>query len=215
MPDPTPIEQIEAALADLIDAYADLRGEYLTNAHDEHRKALEVEIAALCTAAQLVRKHRDDVSWLALPSWRWHEWEARKRGITERLDAAADLLRNGATLTNAAKISSPESTTGAAVRATTYTVSCLPEDHDDLCVWSVFVEYAGRGRWAVRRMKRCYDIDGEWDWESIPSERTEEWLARFRFDLDTALDIARRVAPTIRVNGRTAQDILAQEANRA
>lgn len=99
----------------------------------------------------------------------------------------------------------------AAVRATTYTVSCLPEGHDDLYVWAVFVEFTGRG-WAVRRMKRCYDIDGEWDWESIPSERTEEWLARFRFDLDTALDIARRVAPTIRVNGRTARDILAWEA---
>ncbi|WP_280381028.1 hypothetical protein [Nocardia wallacei] len=93
MPDPTPIEQIEAALADMLDAYADLRGEYLTNAHDEHRKPLEIEIAALRSAATLVREHRDETAGMGVPSWRWHEWEARKRGITERLNAAAELLR--------------------------------------------------------------------------------------------------------------------------
>ncbi|MBF6213735.1 hypothetical protein IU487_22215 [Nocardia puris] len=89
-----------------------------------------------------------------------------------------------------------------------YTVSCLPEDHPELAHFTVDVEYRGRGRWAVARYKRCYDADGREDWEPIPSERTDEWLDRHRHDLDAALDIARRVAPTLTVNGHTVADVL-------
>lgn len=94
------------------------------------------------------------------------------------------------------------------VHITKYLVSCLPLDDINTLTWSVNVEYAGNGRWAVRRMKRCYDIDGVQDWEPIPSEREDEWLDRYRFDLDTALDVARRVAPTIVVNGLTPAQVL-------
>ncbi|MCM6776262.1 hypothetical protein NDR87_18790 [Nocardia sp. CDC159] len=101
------------------------------------------------------------------------------------------------------------------VHASRYTVTCLPIDHFEAHLFSVHVEYTGRGRWAVRRLKRCYDINGKPDWESIPSERTDEWLDRFRFDRDTALAVARRVAPTLIVNGTTVPRALARIAAEA
>ncbi|AHH16568.1 hypothetical protein NONO_c17680 [Nocardia nova SH22a] len=102
------------------------------------------------------------------------------------------------------------------VTVTRYDVSCLPQDDINALSYTVHVEYAGYGRWAVRRMQRCYDIDGREDWEPIPSEREDEWLARFRHDLPTALEIAKRAAPLIRVNGHSVADVLAfiEEANR-
>lgn len=96
------------------------------------------------------------------------------------------------------------------VTATEYSVSCLPLDDINSIEFTLTVEYRGRGKWAVTRLKRCYDIDGNADWEPIPSERQDEWLARYRHDLDTALRIAREVAPTLR-NGRvTVADVLAE-----
>jgi hypothetical protein len=68
------------------------------------------------------------------------------------------------------------------------------------------------GTWAVRLRGRCLGADGEWDWEHIPSERTDEWLHSHRFDLETALKLAVEVAPTITVNGYTVADALAEEA---
>lgn len=96
--------------------------------------------------------------------------------------------------------------------ATRYEVSCLPEDHDERSYMSVSVEYRGHGKWAASRMKRCYDIDGNPDWEPTPSSREDEWLARFRFDLDTALAVAKKVAPTLKLNRLSVADILAQDA---
>jgi hypothetical protein len=99
------------------------------------------------------------------------------------------------------------------VHVTKYLVSCLPLDSGNAAIWGVDVEYAGRGRWAVRqRGHSCYDIDGNTSWEPIPSEREDEWLDRHRFDLDTALELARKVAPTIVVNGLTPAQVLERHA---
>lgn len=50
----------------------------------------------------------------------------------------------------------------------------------------------GKPRWAVVFDSLCLATNGEeWDWEPMPSSRTDEWLARFRFtDLDAALALA-------------------------
>jgi hypothetical protein len=96
--------------------------------------------------------------------------------------------------------------------ATTHSVSCLPIDHDHAFEYTVLVEYAGHDKWAVRRFKRCYNAAGEADWESTSSERTAEWLAEFRHDFDTAMEIARKVAPTLRSNGVSVREVI--EADR-
>lgn len=89
-------------------------------------------------------------------------------------------------------------------KPTTFTVCAVPETVRDWDIFAITVEETAPGRWAVRRGKRCLDRDGVWEWEPIPSERDADLLARCRFDLDTALDMARRAAPELKSNGITA-----------
>jgi hypothetical protein len=91
---------------------------------------------------------------------------------------------------------------------TEFTVSCLPPDHRDRHYLEVTVGYRGGDRWAVLDGRQCLGSDGEWDWESIPSERTDEWLATHRFDLETALGLAAQHAPKLTVNGLSVADVL-------
>lgn len=100
------------------------------------------------------------------------------------------------------------------VQVTEYTVSVLPEDDVNASSYAITVAYRGRGLWAVSRHRQCLGKDGEWDWESLPSERTDEWLAEHRFDVDTALRLAKEAAPHIVVNGFTVADVLARAVTR-
>lgn len=113
----------------------------------------------------------------------------------------------------------------AYVRATQYSIGCLPDDPLDGSSWDLHVEFTGAHRfgeprpadqqWAVRmRGHWCLSRDGKWDMESIPSERTDEWLAEHRFDLETALRLAKEHAPHVTVNGLTAAGLLAWRAQR-
>jgi hypothetical protein len=96
------------------------------------------------------------------------------------------------------------------VLATSYTVSCLPYDDINSSSFSIKIDYAGHGRWAVRfDGSRCLDANGRWDWESIPSERTDEWFTTHRFELDMALRLAKEQAPLVKVNGRNVEQVLA------
>jgi hypothetical protein len=88
---------------------------------------------------------------------------------------------------------------------TAYTVCAVPETVEEWEIFAITVERTAPGRWAIRRRSRCLDRDGAWVHESIPSERSDDFLERCRFDLDTALDMARQVAPTLRSNGITAE----------
>ncbi|MEU6057959.1 hypothetical protein [Streptomyces sp. NPDC047097] len=92
------------------------------------------------------------------------------------------------------------------VQATRYEVSILPAGDINYSVFVLAVEWRGGDRWAVVRHRECLAADGNWSWESLPSEREDEWLAKHRFDLDTALALAREHAPRIWVNGHTALD---------
>ncbi|MGW3545875.1 hypothetical protein ACWDNI_35780 [Nocardia niigatensis] len=92
---------------------------------------------------------------------------------------------------------------------TRYDVSCLPRDHQEWGLFSVSVEQRSPDRWAVKHFSNCYDIDGNPSYESLPSERRDEWLERYRHDLDTALALAKRIAPKIRINGFSVADALA------
>jgi hypothetical protein len=93
------------------------------------------------------------------------------------------------------------------VQATRYEVSLFPIDDINRSAFTINVEYRGRDLWAVARHRQCLNANGEWSWESIPSEREDEWLTEHRFDLDTAQELAKQAAPTLTVNGRTALEI--------
>jgi hypothetical protein len=96
------------------------------------------------------------------------------------------------------------------VQITGYLVSCLPLDHIDASAFSVTVEWRGHDRWAVCRFRECFAADGTWSWESVPSEREDEWLATHRFDWDTAMVLATKACQNLTVNGITVQDVLAR-----
>lgn len=98
--------------------------------------------------------------------------------------------------------------------ATQYTVSLLPETDINHLTYAITVDYRGHGQWAITRGRECLSRDGGWDWEPIPSERDDDWLAEHRFDLGTALRLAKNAAPGVVVNGRTAAEALARSTAR-
>lgn len=100
------------------------------------------------------------------------------------------------------------------VEATRYTVSAVPEGNVNRYHYEIHVEYRGPNSWAVVRMGFCLGADGEWDYESIPSERRDEWLATHRFPLERALELAKAAAPDITVNGWTVAQAIAAGADR-
>lgn len=102
----------------------------------------------------------------------------------------------------------------AAVRVTRYEVCCLPPDHIEAPHFTITVEWRGGDLWAVCRFKECLGTDGVWDWEPSPSNRTDEWKNAHRFDLDSALALAKDAAPEMTVNGYTVADVLQMEARR-
>ncbi len=87
-------------------------------------------------------------------------------------------------------------------------MSCLPLDGTERSwggVFTVHVQWSAVGDlWAVRANGRVYDAAGVELYEPIPSERDDEFLARFRHDLNTALAVAAVVAPKITINGTMA-----------
>lgn len=101
---------------------------------------------------------------------------------------------------------------GVWARVRSYDVSVWPDDIEciDSETWKLTVEYRGHGKWAIVRGRSCLGSNGEWDWEMRPSEREDEWLAAHRFPLAEALDLARRHAPAVKINGMTAVEVLAR-----
>lgn len=94
------------------------------------------------------------------------------------------------------------------VDVTQYTVSLFPRDSIDGSVFDVRVEYRGYDRWAILRGAACLSRSGRWEYERLPSSRGEKWLAEHRFERAEALALACRVAPDVRINGRTALEAL-------
>lgn len=88
-------------------------------------------------------------------------------------------------------------------------VSVLPADHIDRIHFQLTVEYRGRDLYAVMHMRMCLGADGEWDFEPIPSERDDEWLATHRFPHAVTLGLAVKHCPDITVNGHTAREVAA------
>ena len=105
----------------------------------------------------------------------------------------------------------------ARVTVTSYEVSIWPEDCSgmDSAMYCCSVTHSGYGNWSVRRGSASSDapvlgIDGQWHHERLPSERTKRELAEHRFDLETALKLAREMAPRVTINGQTAEEALAR-----
>lgn len=96
--------------------------------------------------------------------------------------------------------------TGPTVRVARYVVSCVPDDFRDAYQFDVAVEERWPSGWAVLWAGYCLGEDGEWDFEPLPSSRTDEWKATHRFSLEQALELAMREAPRVTALGMTAAE---------
>lgn len=97
----------------------------------------------------------------------------------------------------------------ATVLATEYTVNCLPHDDINASLFQIRVQYRGDGRYAViRGGDMCLGADGTWDHGVKEYDRGDDWLNAHRFDLDTALRLAKEQAALVTVNGHTVTDAL-------
>lgn len=98
------------------------------------------------------------------------------------------------------------------VTVTEYDVSCLPIDHPERFDFTIKVSWRGPDSWAVTDgLNTCLNSTGWWDYEVRNSERDDEWRATHRFDLETALALAKQQAPLMTCNGWTVEAVLAQE----
>jgi hypothetical protein len=94
-------------------------------------------------------------------------------------------------------------------RTTEVSYCALPEDDVNAYQVTVKVAWRGAGQYAVLHRSFCLSTDGAWDYEHLPSERTDEWLATHRFGFDEACALAEAVALTVTCNGLNAEALLA------
>lgn len=94
------------------------------------------------------------------------------------------------------------------VHPTSELVTVMPLDHPNAQVWSLTVAWRGRGRYAVLRHSMALSRSGTWDYECVPSEREDEWLADHRFEYGEAVRLAIAHAPHVVVNGMSASQVL-------
>jgi hypothetical protein len=92
---------------------------------------------------------------------------------------------------------------------TEHTICALPEDHPGWRHFVITVEFRGGGTWAVCHQRDNLSTTCDWDFEDSASSRDDEWLARHRFDLDTALRLAEEQAPLMTCVGISALQALA------
>lgn len=103
-------------------------------------------------------------------------------------------------------------------QVTEYLVSAVPIEYGDSHHFALYVQWRGGDRWCVADAQNgatgVLNADGEWEWEPLPSERREDFLARTRFDHDTAFQMALKAAPKVTVNGYTVEDGIRMQAAR-
>lgn len=97
-----------------------------------------------------------------------------------------------------------------------FSVSCLPAGHDLAPHFRLSVSERDTGKWAVTNLAgQCMSADGRWDDELCPSRRPDGWDTTHRFDLATALRLAKQAARGLTKDGLTVADALSRGARRA
>ena len=105
--------------------------------------------------------------------------------------------------------------------ATTYSVSCLPDDQVDGGTWTITVRFIGGWeyreprpadqQWVVEHCGFYLDRDGGW-WS--PPGLAERWHEH-RFSFEDAMRLAKEHAPKLEINGLTVADVLERRRKRA
>lgn len=87
----------------------------------------------------------------------------------------------------------------------------LPDTHPAHRHYAIQLERRSGERWAATNRGAVLNSDGGWDRELRNSDRAgnHRWAVSHYFDFSTAQRMAKKAAPEVTVNGRTAADVLA------
>lgn len=87
---------------------------------------------------------------------------------------------------------------------TRFAVVTFPPDHplslkyDDMDTYNLTIEWRDVDRWAICRIGcQCWN-GSDWEYESSPSNREDDFLKRCRFPLSEAIDRAAAAAASVR-----------------
>lgn len=86
---------------------------------------------------------------------------------------------------------------------TEYKVSCLPADDVNARWYTLKVVRQRDGRWSIKDGPFIYDVNGDTEFESASALYDEKWKSTRLFDETTALELAKRFAPLMELNGVT------------
>jgi len=92
-----------------------------------------------------------------------------------------------------------------------FSVTALPPEYQtaiDADMWTVRVEWRSEDKWAVITRSGQIGADGTEGYESLPSSRTDKYIANYRFDLATALALAEETAKKISIMGITVESFI-------
>jgi hypothetical protein len=93
-------------------------------------------------------------------------------------------------------------------------VTKYPEGGVNAREFTLWVEHRGPGdRWCVTDGAFCYRKDGHKSYESLPSSRTDRFKKAYRFPLEQALEIAKKVVPKLTIGNKTAEEVWEWEQN--
>lgn len=96
---------------------------------------------------------------------------------------------------------SPELLLDHATEFTFYPSGAASEDMD-AHHFAIQVSRRSEGRFAIVHGSQCWN-GTTWEYESLPSHRTEEFIASTRFDRDDAVRQALELVDAIKINGFT------------
>lgn len=97
------------------------------------------------------------------------------------------------------------------IKVVAYDITCLPDDHPERRNFTLQVVCRNivEGLWAVvDRTGYCLSEDGSWDYESLPSNRQDEWKKTHRFSRTKAIELATDAARKITIGPFTVEDML-------
>lgn len=102
-----------------------------------------------------------------------------------------------------------------AVEPVTYEVTAYPFHDIDRDMFTIRVERRGQDSWAVLRRGACWNRrTKQFEYEPLPSSRTDAYKRTHRFPLNQALAIAREQAPLMVTNGWTVAAAIADVQSR-
>lgn len=95
------------------------------------------------------------------------------------------------------------------IEPTRYTVCGLPEDDVNSSIWKLDIERRGPDSWAICHLTRVWKRTkaGGWDYEPLPSSRTDHWKKMHRFTLEEAMELVPKIYATrLVINGWRVED---------